>query len=293
MNEPDNEGPLDQAQLSPAQYITYAQTIAAAARSANSGLFIMSGGTSGYDPSWLAETVPALKASDSIDCVAVHPYGVAANNFGSLWLKISAAYGLPVCESEVGNTSGNSINGNELATALQQSGGLVPVFVYFNLDELSGNSGTASAFSSVASQASLPVVNHSCALNRNSGHLSNSGFLTYAYCLMLNRQPDPNGQKFWLNQLNSGLSRAQLLESFFKTPEFQAEYSLGSMPNASFVTLMYELLLFRQPDGSGFAAWVGDLDNGASRLSVFSGFVTTPEFRNDNPINYAQLQNRT
>ena len=34
----------------------------------------------------------------------------------------------------------------------------------------------------------------------------------------------------------------------------------------------------RNPDPSGFNAWVGALDSGATREQVFNGFVKSPEF---------------
>jgi len=162
MNEPNNEGPLSEAQLSPSQYIAYAQTIARAARAANPGLFISSGGTSGYDPGWLAATIPALKASGSIDCVGVHPYGVAANQFGRVWATVANNYGLPACETEVGNTSGNLISGSNLTTSLSQSDGVVPLFVYFNLDELLADGQISAAFAAHAA----PLAGQAAALSR-------------------------------------------------------------------------------------------------------------------------------
>ena len=45
-----------------------------------------------------------------------------------------------------------------------------------------------------------------------------------------------------------------------------------------FATRLYTTCLGREPDPSGFADWVGQLNNGASRESVFQGFAQSQEW---------------
>jgi Domain of unknown function (DUF4214) len=49
--------------------------------------------------------------------------------------------------------------------------------------------------------------------------------------------------------------------------------------NADFVYLMYLNALQRPPDQGGFAFWVGQLNNGATRGQVMLGFSASPEFK--------------
>jgi hypothetical protein len=144
-NEFDNAGPLDEYSPTAAQDVAYQQTLATAARSANPALLISSGGTSGYDPGWLSATASAFAG---VTCIGVHPYGVGASSFGSLWATIEAAYGKSACQDEWGNTPGNAVSAADLTTAIAQSNGVVPVFVYYNLANLEQNPSLAASFGS-------------------------------------------------------------------------------------------------------------------------------------------------
>lgn len=115
----------------PAQAVAYTQTIATAARAANPGLVLISAGTSGYNPGWLAATIPAEKPY--IQAVGVHPYGVPATSFGDLALDVYSAYGLPVAYTEFGD---GQLSPADLVTADAQSAGKALLSSYFELPEI-------------------------------------------------------------------------------------------------------------------------------------------------------------
>jgi len=52
---------------------------------------------------------------------------------------------------------------------------------------------------------------------------SNSQFVDDLYCAMLQRGGDLGGFNFWVNQLNTGVTRAQLRQQFPTSPEMQAQ----------------------------------------------------------------------
>ncbi|MDE2463147.1 MAG: DUF4214 domain-containing protein [Alphaproteobacteria bacterium] len=54
-----------------------------------------------------------------------------------------------------------------------------------------------------------------------AGLLSNSEFIYFSYATVLNRQPDMGGFNSACKALESGVSRAQLVESFATSPEFK------------------------------------------------------------------------
>jgi hypothetical protein len=54
------------------------------------------------------------------------------------------------------------------------------------------------------------------------GQLDNSGFVNRLYLNVLARNGEPDGIKGWVNGMNNGLSRAQVLEGFSESGENQA-----------------------------------------------------------------------
>jgi hypothetical protein len=68
------------------------------------------------------------------------------------------------------------------------------------------------------------------------GKLDSGAFLTTVYQNVLHRAPDGAGLDFWLNAMNSGASRAEVLAQFSESPENQAqviaaiEHGVGYLP---------------------------------------------------------------
>ena len=109
------------------------------------------------------------------------------------------------------------------------------------------------------------------------GDMSYSDRIAYAYCLVLDRKPDGVG----LGALKEGSTVPQLLLTLTNSYEFQVKYSTSSLSNSEFVTLLYELLLDRQPDASGLNSYATQLDNETmSRAEVGRSLINSAEFRN-------------
>jgi Ca2+-binding RTX toxin-like protein len=98
------------------------------------------------------------------------------------------------------------------------------------------------------------------------------------YGAALDRQPDPAGFEFWLDQAESGSSIETIVGGFFNSNEFQSEY--GGLSNGDFVELLYQNVLGRSSDSQGFAFWTDRLASGvSSRADVLLGFSDSNENR--------------
>ena len=100
-------------------------------------------------------------------------------------------------------------------------------------------------------------------------------YIVRMYEDVLGRKPDAEGLDAWYNQLVSGgQSGAQVARDFF----FSQEYLDRSVGNEVFLSDLYKALFDREPDETGYGAWMAQLNAGVPRLSVLKGFVDSPEF---------------
>ena len=102
-------------------------------------------------------------------------------------------------------------------------------------------------------------------------------FATRLYTQCLGRDPEEKGLNYWslalTNLEQTGSAAAKL---FFESEEFQ---NLKTS-NKEFVTRLYRTFMGREPEEGGLTYWVGELNKGASRASVLSGFASSDEFTN-------------
>lgn len=81
------------------------------------------------------------------------------------------------------------------------------------------------------------------------------------YFAYFGRAPEPAGLDYWQDRLDSGTAGLGKVSSFFaSSQEFKTLY--GGTTNTQFVTLVYQNVLFRNPEPSGLAYWKGRLDQG-------------------------------
>jgi len=122
-------------------------------------------------------------------------------------------------------------------------------------------------------------------INRN---LNDNDYLTALYQTFFDRTPDTEGLVYWLDKLQNGVSRSEVLEGFANSKEFKektASYGIKfkSTLTEKFVNRLYTIGLTRYPDGAGFRYWVNGLTQGQfnARIAV-TGFVFSDEFINRN-----------
>lgn len=105
---------------------------------------------------------------------------------------------------------------------------------------------------------------------------STSFFVRQLYITYLGREADSAGLADWTNRVQNGLSGPQITAMFFNSQEY-----IGmSTSNQAFLTKLYEACLRRSPDETGYNYWMNQLEGGASRDFVLSGFVNSDEYRN-------------
>jgi hypothetical protein len=88
------------------------------------------------------------------------------------------------------------------------------------------------------------------------------------YACFLRRCPELAGLDFWAGKLREGWTVGQIAQLLIESPEGQTLY--GSLTNEQYVTAMYSQLLNRAPDQAGFDYFVGLLNNGAGRGTIFA-----------------------
>lgn len=125
---------------------------------------------------------------------------------------------------------------------------------------------------------------------------SNEQYVNDLYAMYFGRKPDEGGFKYWLDQLNDGVTREEVFAGFANSQEFYnlcMDYGVVSgmylvgVPNDMqggincFVARLYKVCLNRLPDITGQAGWVLKLRNGeVSGSTCAYGFVFSPEFMN-------------
>ncbi len=123
-------------------------------------------------------------------------------------------------------------------------------------------------------------------------------FVTRAYRVVLQREPDAAGLADWTSQLRSGKKTAsQVILGFYLSKEMLGR----NLSNSEYVESVYLGLFDRASDANGKAHWVEALDNGMSYQYILYGFNYSQEFealcarygmaRGDVTLNEARDQN--
>lgn len=103
-----------------------------------------------------------------------------------------------------------------------------------------------------------------------------TGFVSRLYYLALLREPDAKGLNEWTERL---LKKQKTPKEVAFGFVFSSEMNERNLDNTAFVTMLYQTILGREPDGPGLADWVGQLDKKTkTRESIYSGFADSKEF---------------
>jgi hypothetical protein len=112
-------------------------------------------------------------------------------------------------------------------------------------------------------------------LQANGAFAAKRAPLVRLYVAYFKRLPDTGGLNYWLAKRNGGMTLDKVSASFAASNEFKTKY--GNTTNEQFVTLVYQNVLGRNPDGPGLAYWVERLDDGMSRGTVMTNFSESSE----------------
>ena len=113
-------------------------------------------------------------------------------------------------------------------------------------------------------------------------------FVTTLYQVFMGREPDAGGLTHWINNINDGMSRSNLLDNFAGSNEFEnicSEYGINAVAEESlveqFVIRFYEKCLNRVPDQEGLNHWVNGLENSSlTGADLAESFIFSQEFYN-------------
>ena len=102
-------------------------------------------------------------------------------------------------------------------------------------------------------------------------------FVTRMYEVCLDREPEETGLNDWSNRLATGQELgADTAFGFI----FSQEFRNLNLCNEHYVDSMYAAFFDREGDAAGKADWLGQLNSGATRGHIMTGFVNSQEFAN-------------
>lgn len=140
----------------------------------------------------------------------------------------------------------------------------------------------------LASRASgTPLINASNSFANSPefratyGDLNTGEFITLVYDNVLDRSPDQVGFDHWVNEINIGMTRGELMLAFSESPEF-VDRTGTSTPVTELrlpqIHRMYRAFLLRDADSEGLSYWNHQLGRGKTLEDIAAGFVNSPEF---------------
>jgi hypothetical protein len=101
----------------------------------------------------------------------------------------------------------------------------------------------------------------------------------YGYCLVLGRWPDVGGLAVSTDRRRSGMTLETFLSGLLQSAEFAAKYNTSTLDEPGFVTLLYRLLLSRDPNADELRTAAGRLASGEiGRLQVSDEILGSAEF---------------
>ena len=104
------------------------------------------------------------------------------------------------------------------------------------------------------------------------------GSLVRLYKAYYLRWPEAGGYSYWIGRLKSGTSLTAVSDFFAQSSEFKNRY--GNLDNKQFVILVYNNVMQRTPDTSGYNYWVSQLDQKKiTRGGVMLKFSDSSEFK--------------
>lgn len=95
------------------------------------------------------------------------------------------------------------------------------------------------------------------------------------YRIVLGREPDPDGLRFWIGQVLNGMGLVRMQSEFYGS----AEYVKRAGSDGAWIDRLYLDLVDRRSDPAGKRYWLGTLAAGASRVDIAYSFVQSLESR--------------
>jgi hypothetical protein len=99
-------------------------------------------------------------------------------------------------------------------------------------------------------------------------------FITGEYAQFLRRAPDPGGLNFFLGQMEQGMSPEAVEAAFVSSPEYILDHGNNM---GTWLSGLYNDLLGRTPDVSGFNHWMSRLAAGETPFQIATEFAHSLE----------------
>ena len=159
-----------------------------------------------------------------------------------------------------------------------------------------GLEANVAAFSTYGLQGLANLFVASAEFQARFGALNNQQFVEQMYVFALGRTGDAPGIVAWVNLLNDGMSRGQVVVGFSESAEnvtrTAATLAAGLwVPDAEaqIIARLYDATFDRLPDTAGLAGWVAILDTGTTSLQqIAAAFAGSAEFQ----ARYGTLSNQ-
>jgi hypothetical protein len=129
-------------------------------------------------------------------------------------------------------------------------------------------------------RAPNPELRRTCDLNVLRRPLEfERGQVIYSYCLILGRWPDGHGLETWRVSLRGDMTLENFLMGLITSNEFAGKYQTETLEQNVLVTLVYRLLLGRDPRAAELAARVKQFADGSlSRIDFYRRVLNLEEF---------------
>jgi len=103
---------------------------------------------------------------------------------------------------------------------------------------------------------------------------TNELWVAALYQDLLGRQADAQGESYWVGQLQAGVSRAEVADSFANASERRREQ----------ISNGYLDILGRVPDSTGFDYWMAQFTHGATDEDLIAALIASQEFYDEHAI---------
>jgi hypothetical protein len=107
----------------------------------------------------------------------------------------------------------------------------------------------------------------------------------YTYCMVLGTRPGAPAAAEWAGRFEQDKATVpDLIGAMFRSSEFNDRYDSFALPDSTYVSLLYRLLLNRVADNDGRNSFLKELASGSmTRREVAVSLATSSEFRDKHP----------
>ncbi|OMH39277.1 DUF4214 domain-containing protein [Motiliproteus sp. MSK22-1] len=161
---------------------------------------------------------------------------------------------------------------NEFVTAVKQSIGWLGSYSY---EQFGFSSYDEQHFKSKVSdiiQTSSYYEQISMHREANRADVAEIGRL---YKAAFDREPDIDGLNYWIDRWEDNMPLLDIATCFYQSNEFQEMY--GNPSNWTYIDLLYENVLDRDPDIEGLNYWLDEMESGMHHAGVLASFSNSIE----------------